>query len=258
MNSTKESRQVNMDLLRIVSMLLIIFLHSIDHSGVLECAESAGMGMYFYVRLMYMLCQVCVNLYVMLSGYFLVTGKFKLQKLVVLWMETVFYSLTLKLLFMLTGREAVSGISLASCFVPFLTGRYWFMTIYVGMYLVFPFLNIFIRAMDKKQHGALNLCLFGIISVWSSLHPVIAGMNSGGGWGLAWFVVLYLLAAWFKLYYKPNGKWAGWFAGYGAIALVVAASQLGAKQMQIGLLQKIISNWFRYDSAPVYIMSICR
>lgn len=37
----KKQRNANMDLLRIVSILLIILLHSIDHSGVLEASETA-------------------------------------------------------------------------------------------------------------------------------------------------------------------------------------------------------------------------
>jgi hypothetical protein len=36
MTLTKKTREANLDVLRIVSMLLIILLHSIDHSGVLE------------------------------------------------------------------------------------------------------------------------------------------------------------------------------------------------------------------------------
>ena len=120
----KKSRNVNMDLLRIVSMLLIVFLHSIDHSGVLENAENCGMAMYFYVRFTYMLCQVCVNSYVMLSGYFLVTSKFRLKKLVTLWMEAAFYSVVIRLIFMLAGARPFSIVSLVSCFAPILTGRY--------------------------------------------------------------------------------------------------------------------------------------
>ena len=70
MTLTKKTREANLDVLRIVSMLLIILLHSIDHSGVLEQAESSGKWMYFYVRFTYAMCMVCVNIYVMLSGYF--------------------------------------------------------------------------------------------------------------------------------------------------------------------------------------------
>lgn len=42
--SIPKKRDSNLDLLRIVSMFLIIFLHSIDHSGVLEQANVHGGG----------------------------------------------------------------------------------------------------------------------------------------------------------------------------------------------------------------------
>ena len=212
--------------------------------------------MYFYVRFTYALCQVCVNSYVMLSGYFMVNSSFRLKKLAALWMEAVLYGFGLKLLFMLTGNEAFSVVSLASCFFPILTGRYWFLTIYVGMYLVAPFVNILIHSMDRKQHGMLNLCLFAIMSVWSSIHPSVKGMNSGGGWGLAWFVVLYLAAAWFRLYYVPAKKAAGWLACYVAVPLLIAGVQCMSGNLP-GAVGAIVSNWFRYDAAPVYVMSVC-
>lgn len=254
--SNQKKRDANLDLLRIVSMLLIIFLHSIDHSGVLEQAEVSSSLVYFYVRFTYALCQVCVNCYVMLSGYYLVHSKFRLQKLAALWMETVFYSFVLKLLFMFTGQEAISVGSLISCFFPIITGRYWFITIYVGMYLVSPFLNKLIHAMNQKEHAILNICLFVLFSLWSSLYPSIAGMNSGGGWSLAWFVVLYLAAAWFRLYYTPKHKPVILLEIFLLIPLLMAVGQVAAKAVGIGIVQNIISNWFRYDSAPTYLMTI--
>lgn len=222
MTAIEKPRDVNLDLLRIVSMLLIIFLHSIDHSGVLENTENHGVGMNFYVHFTYAMCMVCVNIYVMLSGYFMVNSKFRLHKLVSLWMEAVFYSFILKLIFMLVGKESFSVVSLVSCFFPILTGRYWFLTIYTGLYLVSPFINILIQGMDKKQHGFLNLVLFAIMSIWISIHPSIAGMNSGGGWGLAWFVVLYLAAAWLRLYYKPSYKAYRYFIIFVALPCIIA------------------------------------
>lgn len=253
-----KKRNPNLDLLRIVSMLLIVFLHSIDHSGVLENAANCGTAMQFYVRFTYALCQVCVNIYVMLSGYFMVTSRFRLQKLVTLWMETAFYAVALKLLFMVTGQDAFSIGSLLSCFVPILTGRYWFLTIYVGMYLVSPFLNTLIRAMDKRQHALLNVVLFAIMSVWVSLHPSIAGMNSGGGWGLAWFVTLYITSAWLRLYYTPGGKPMRGILGFVLIPVGMAALTCPPP---VDILPKIVSviaeRWYRYDSAPVYVMTMC-
>lgn len=260
MTQIKRTREANLDLLRIVSMLLIIFLHSIDHSGVLEEAENCSTAMYFYIRAAYALCQVCVNIYVMLSGFFMINSKFRLQKLASLWMEAAFYSVAFKLLFMLIGKEAFSVTSLVGCLFPILTGRYWFLTIYVGMYMISPFLNKLIHSMNKQQHGMLNLCLFVIMSVWSSIHPRIAGMNSGGGWGLAWFVVMYLLAAWLRLYYKPNGKPLRYFAIFVALPIIIASAQVVLKNFAIpgaDTFLAIVGRWFRYDSAPVYIMTLC-
>ena len=260
MTLAKKNRAANLDLLRIVSMLLIVLLHSVDHSGVLENTENCGIGMQFYVRFIHALCMVCVNIYVMLSGYFMVNSKFRLQKLVALWMETAFYAVVLKLVFMLTGAETFSLISLVSCFVPTLTGRYWFLTIYVGMYLLSPFINILIHAMNKRQHGLLNVALFLIMSVWVSIHPSIAGMNSGGGWGLAWFVVLYLAAAWLRLYYVPNYKPTKWLVVFLAIPLVMAAMYIvfaGGLGISVPyVLFTIVKHWLRYDSAPVYFMTM--
>lgn len=258
MTAAKKQRNANMDLLRIVSMLLIVFLHTIIHGGVLENEENYGSAMYFYVRFTYGLCQVCVNIYIMLSGYFMIKSKFRLQKLVALWMETVFYGLGLRVVFMLTGVKSFSIVSLVSCFFPILTGRYWFMTIYVGMYLVSPFLNTLINAMDKKQHGLLNLCLFGLMSLWPSIHPSIAGMNSGGGWGLAWFVTLYITAAWFRLYYTPDNKPFRWLAAFVLVPALIAAMQCVLKNwISIGVVSSMVDDWICYESAPVYIMTMC-
>lgn len=254
--SDRKKRDANLDLLCIISMMLIISLHSIDHSSVLEQAGVSSSPMYFYVRFTYGLCRVCVNCYIMLSGYYLVNSKFRLQKLIVLWMETAFYSFALKFLFMVTAQEAFSIVSLIGCFFPILTGRYWFITIYVGMYLISHFLNKLIHSMNKEEHTMLNICLFVLFSLWNSIHPSIAGMNSGGGWGLAWFVVLYLAAAWFRLYYIPKHKPVILFGIFLLIPLLLAAGQMAANAVGIGILQNIISNWFRYDSAPVYFMTI--
>lgn len=235
-------RDANLDLLRIISMFLIVLLHSVDHSGVLEHARECGAGIYMYVQYIYALTQVCVNCFVMLSGYYLVKSTFRVQKLIALWLEVVFYSVVLRVIFMAIGYKPFSIVSLASCFFPILTGRYWFMTIYVGLYLLSPFLNAAIHAMSKRQLTGLNLLLFVLLSAWVSIHRSIAGMNSGAGWGLTWFVALYLAAAWFRLYYQPSGKKAMYLVLFFAIPAVMA---LG------------FSQWYRYDSAPVYIATLC-
>lgn len=251
-----KQRNANMDLLRIVSMLLIIFLHSIDHSGVLEAAVP-GTWMYYYVYFGYYLAQVCVNCFVLLTGYFMIESKFRPSKLISLWMEVVFYSLIIRIMFFITGQKTFSIVSLISCFVPVMTGRYWFITIYFGLYLLSPFLNIAIKAMTKRQFTALNVVLFLLFSVWNSLHPSIAGMNSGGGWGLAWFVVLYCAAAWFRFYRANDNKCKrGGILVFTAIPVCMTLLLGIANTLNIGIAQTIIHHWYSYNAVPAYLMSL--
>ena len=250
-------RQCNLDLLRIFAMFFIVLLHSVDHSGVLEAVTDQGkLSGSLYVYFIYALTQICVNCYILLSGYFLATSRFKLSKLVTLWLETVVYSLLFRLVFMLSGAEPISTTSLVSCFVPITTGRYWFITIYFGMYLLSPFLNVAIRALGCKKHALLNAVLFVVMSAWSSLHPSIAGMNSGGGWGLAWFVVLYLLGAWLRLYYRPNYKILSKLLSWLSIPALMTVALFVTKYFGIGIAVSVTRNWFRYDSVPVYFATL--
>ncbi len=157
---------------------------------------------------------------------------------------------------MLSGTEPISMVSLASCLIPITTGRYWFITIYFGMYLLSPFLNAVIRALGCKKHAMLNGILFILMSAWSSLHPRIAGMNSGEGWGLSWFVVLYLLGAWLRLYYRPNYKILPKLLTWLSIPALMTAALFVAKHLGIGIAVSIARNWFRYDSIPVYLATL--
>ena len=254
-NTKQQERFLNIDLLRIFSMFLIVFLHSIDHSGVLETAEEAGGFTFCYVFFVYYLCQICVNLFVLISGFFFFFSRFRPEKLLSLWVETVFYSLLFKVIFMAGGKIPFSPVSLVSCFVPIFTGRYWFVTIYFGMYLLMPFLNTLIDALSVRQFTVLNILLFVLFSLWNSFSPGIKGMNSGAGWGLAWFVVMYFAGAWLRICYKNSDAKAGKYFLVWVILAAVFSSSLLIFRGKL-TLYGLVRNLYRYDSAPVYISSL--
>ena len=250
-----EKRNFGLEWLRICSMFMIILLHSIDHSGLYETLKE-GTLLYTYEQYIYALVQVCVNCFVLISGYFLVQSKFKLKKLISLWIEVVFYSLVIKLIMMVFGEIPFSVVSLASCFVPILTGRYWFVTIYFGMYLMFPFYNIAIKAMDERQHKSLVVLLIVLFSGMSSVYPSFKGMNSGGAWGLAWFTVLYFIAAYFRLYYVPEKRVKGSLSLFFVISLIMTIALIVVQKMKIDALINMVKNWWKYDSIPIVISSV--
>ena len=103
-HSVPSSRNIPLEWLRILSMLMIILLHSIDHSGVLENL-TPGTALYYWEEFLYAMVQVCVNCFVLISGYFLVTSKFQPGKLITLWVEVVFYGFFIKLIVMIGGAQ---------------------------------------------------------------------------------------------------------------------------------------------------------
>lgn len=249
-------RDANLDLLRVISMLLIILLHSIDHSGVLEALDTSSIGLQFIEYYFYSICQVCVNCFVMLSGYYLVKSTFRISKLITLWIEVVFYALIFKVIFMATGGIPFSLKSLVSCFLPVITGRYWFVTIYFGLYLVSPFLNKMINSLTERDLKQFNILLFILFSVMNSIHPSFKGMNSGGGWGLAWFVVLYFIVAWIRLYDKSDVRPIKYALVFFLVPLIIVIGLLVVRKLGIGLLNTMVYNLYRYDSVTSVICSI--
>lgn len=254
-NKSTDKRNMGLEYLRICSMLMIILLHAIDHSGLLKTIV-LGSPLYYYEQFLYALVQVCVNCFVLISGYFLINSKFKPEKLVSLWIEVVFYSLIIKIIMMIFGEIPFSIFSLVSCFVPVLTGRYWFVTIYFGMYLLSPFINSAIKAMNQKQHGSLLILLFVLFSVMISIYPSFKGMNSGNGWGLTWFIVLYFIAAYIRRYHIPNGRWKKHLLVFFLCPVLMLIMLWFAQRLGINIFVVMVENFWRYDSFPVLIASM--
>lgn len=248
-------RHSGLEWLRIISMFMIILLHSIDHSGVLENLVK-GTPLYFAEKFIFAAVQVCVNCFVMISGYFLVKSSFKFSKVLSLWVQAAFYAVAIKIVFMATGLIPFSVTSVVSCFFPILTGRYWFVTIYVCLYFIAPFLNIALKAMTKKQHLSLSVILFVLFSVITSIHPAMKGPNSGGGWGLAWFVVLYVWAAYIRLHYKKREKKLVFASLYLVCPIIMTLGLFISEKLEIGIFKSIVSNFWRYDSILVAVSTV--
>ena len=93
---------------------------------------------------------MCVNCFVLISGYFLINSKFKLKKVLNLYLVTIFYSILLFIPHCILYGFSLSNF-IKSC-LPLLMGTYWFITTYVVLYLLSPFLNILIKNLSKKQY----------------------------------------------------------------------------------------------------------
>ena len=215
-------RQTGPDMLRSVSMLLIITLHALAHGGVLA-ASSAPVPSVF-VWTCEALAYVGVNCYVLLSGYFLIRSEFRLHRLLRLWIQVLFYSAALYGIAVLCGAESFSGVRMVRFLLPTLTRKYWFFTAYIALVLLSPFLNRLLLALSGRQFRLLLAVLIGLFCVWPNLLAFSDLLPFGDGRGVCWFVTLYCIAAYIRLY-PPRPRRGICLAVYFGCSLVTAAER---------------------------------
>ena len=196
-----KSRNIGLDLLRIISMIMILVLHYIGKGSLLGEINNSK----FYYILYYFfeaISIIAVNCYVLISGYFLVNSKFKWKKVLQLWGETIFYSISIYFLIVVVGLKEFEIKDAIKSALPIITKQYWFINVYLMMYILSPFLNKLINNLEKKEFQKLVLILiigFSVISILPSEYT----LDATGGYGIIWFICLYLIAAYIRLYGSP-------------------------------------------------------
>ena len=89
-----KSRSSNLELLRIVAMLLIIAHHFVVNSGVTNCYDFSHItpNMVF-LQLWGMWGKTAINVFVMISGYFMCTSKLTVKRFGKVYLEAKFYKI---------------------------------------------------------------------------------------------------------------------------------------------------------------------
>lgn len=90
--SDKSSRVANVELLRIIAMLMVITLHALGHGGILATYDFGTVG-YFFFWLIEVTCYGAINVFVLITGYFMVNVQMKLSRIVKFIVQVEFFSL---------------------------------------------------------------------------------------------------------------------------------------------------------------------
>lgn len=250
----KTVRNASVEWLRIAMMLMIITLHYFYQGGILETITPDA-GIYYYgVWLFEAFCMISVNVYVLISGHYLLEEKFRLKKVVFLVLEVWFYSMSIYMIACLVGREQFNINSiLTAYFFPVIKGKWWFITVYIVMYILHPILNIGIKKLTREQHRFLIVILFILFSVIPKIFFFSADqLGLKQGYSLLWFLALYVTGAYSRRYQINITKAKLTLTLCGMITLTALV-----KIIQVHIIGKEYFNLYSYDSPTVYIASAC-
>lgn len=194
MKLLKKERQSNFELLRIISMILIICHHYSVHGGFnLSAPMSANL---LLIQILSVGGKIGVNCFVMISSYFMINSKkMRYKGVFKLVCQVVFISVLLYIMFVLTGKTNFSVMSAIRNFFALTFDRWWFASTYLVFMILIPFVNIFLRNVNKNMHLKLIVLLFFI---WCII-PTFTSSNFQCN-NLLWFMYLHIVVGYIKKY----------------------------------------------------------
>lgn len=226
--SNSSIRQSNFELLRIVAMFMIIAHHLCGHGG-LKFDNSVFSVNHLWTDVFSMGGKIGVNIFFLISGYFLVkTKNVTVNKIIKLWAQLLFYSISVFLFFYFSGLfkgMSISGFAFElfkSCF-PVITETWWFASVYFLLYIFSPFINRFLKLLDKKNY---RLMLIIMTFFWCIVPTFTVEQYPVQCTYLVWAVYVYSIAGYYRLYgfsRKFSDKKAGFWITLAVITILITA-----------------------------------
>lgn len=193
----RSKRLSNFELMRIVSMFLIVIWHVIMHGKMF--ANTSSESIKNILKLIQYIIIIHVNSFVLLSGYFQSKSKFRIGKFLDLIMEVLFY-LTLILIvgnFIGLPIYCTNFVRLYNYYLSCIDG-YWFINCYLIVYIFSDYINKFISSLNYKEYKKFLIIGFVIFSIV----PFLCGgkILNNIGYNFYSFIYLYILGAFLRIY----------------------------------------------------------
>lgn len=177
-------RFANLDLLRILLMMMIVSLHYFGHGGGRMTVSSIVYND-IIAQGVSVFCWCAVNTFFMLSGYLTsrkeeeITLKFCFNRVLKIWVKVFTISLLVYSAALSTGLISYSPSLIFPLLCPIFSNRYWFITVFVLMSAIWPFIvKAYSRLTDKEV-----MVLVGILLFFDSIQPTL-GQNGFGEYGV--------------------------------------------------------------------------
>lgn len=152
-----QKRSSNIELLRIVSMFLVILGHYLPFRGMPtnETLENDVLGTLFNLEL-HSICIVCVNCFILISGYFGI--HWKLKSFSNLIFQILFWSIVCPI-FVSVITGSFDRVDIFKYLYSNIFFR-WFVVSYIGLYMMAPMMNKFIETVTRRELGLFILAFY--------------------------------------------------------------------------------------------------
>ena len=196
-------RKSNIELLRIIAMFMIVLHHFMIH-GVLRNAYSGTPLAVNATKIIADLFEsggkLGVDIFLMISGYFLIKSTPKFKKIFTLLTQVWFYSILFFVINLFLHILPLNRGLIVSSIFPFSYETYWFVTAYVIIYLFSPYLNQYLLSINKMQFRKF-LFLLVLISI---IIPTFLPRSIQMTWPLFACFTFYITGAYIRLFVSDD------------------------------------------------------
>ena len=239
-NVAQTKRLHNLELLRIIAMLMVLFIHyNLPVRGIPspETLQADPSGTMLTIVLQSVLI-VCVNCFILISGWFGI--RWKRRSFLNLCFQVFFWAVICYPILLLLPHSSADSVLL---YLQGLLGK-WFVWAYFGLYLFAPVFNDFIEKSDVRRLSYFVLAFYLFSTLFGYLSKAVADFNEG--MSVLSLIGLYLLGAWLrKVETSLPKRPLIWLSGYlGCIIVLTLLSvllfSLGIQSMPHGYLNPIV------------------
>ena len=193
----KKQRDAGPELLRIFAMFLIIMSYLAVHGGIKYDSLSVNSA----VLEMMKTGDIGVDIFILISGYYSIYSSPRLKKGVMLIAQTIFYSVATLAVVGIFSSGVFSKTNLFYSLIPFISDKgNWFIVVYIIMYALMPFINGGLRNLSKRQFFGMLLLIFTAGTILPDTFQYIGKLQDYGISKLVWFIFMYSLGAYLRLY----------------------------------------------------------
>ena len=197
----KKERNYGVDLLRLISMLMVVVLHVLGQGGILSNSIALTLkGETFWA--LEILCYGAVNIYAIISGLVGYKTKHKGSSIINLCFQVVFFTIIiagLDLIMLIKNNTLISIQNIFFNFFPTIKS-YWYFSAYFCLFFFMPILDKIIEHTPKSILRTTAFFCFIIFCCWTQLYTHVSNLDNG--YSVFWLAILYLVGAYISKY-KP-------------------------------------------------------
>lgn len=254
-----QERNYGLDALRVLTMFMVVILHILTGGGLL--GETARFTSQYEAGWFLQCAAFCaVDVFALISGYVWVNAKYRYRNILELWLQVIFYTVSITALFQIFSPSTVSALEWLKALFPIMFNQYWYFSSYTALFLFIPLLNCILKQMEI---GQLKRCLGWILFSFSCMQTLFYSdaFGTNDGYSAIWLMILYLLGGYIRRCERCKHSSAAWVAlgGYFLCISVTWLSKLLIELLTLGILGEVRAGnlFISYKSPTILMASIC-